>query len=166
MCSVLGTNAFSLRKEEHMNQYIQLAARLYHFLQEIYGNQPAITNIEVDVEKQSRGTHGAPRLEATNVRVYTGDAQLLPDFEALYWKEVLAAYPHLFQDCQTHQDYLDTVQELLEREQLYLDYGLTWPDTNEKALSPLSFSIEELRQAAGGETSQIETLDEENEDNE
>ncbi len=147
-----------------MNQDTQLAARLYHFLQEIYGDQPAMTNIEVDVEKQSGGVHGTPHLEASNVRVYSGDAQLLPDFEVPYWKEMLAVYPHLFQDCQTHQDYLDTVQELLEREQLYLDYGLNWPDANEKVLSPLSFSREELRQTASREANQVETLDEEDED--
>ena len=140
-----------------MNQYIQPATRLYHFLQEIYGDQPALTHIEVDIEKQSGGTPDTPHLEATNARAYAGDAQLLPDFERVpYWKEILASYPNLFQDCRMHQDYLDTVQELLEREQLSLDYDLYWPDVSGKMLSPLRFSVEELRQMASQDMSKTD----------
>lgn len=128
-----------------MSQDMRLEARLYCFLQEIYGFQPAATRIEVDVEGQSGGAYGTPHLEVTEIRVYAGDAQLLPDFEAVsYWKEMLAAFPLLFKDCTTHQERLDAVKAFLERERFYLDYGLDWPDANEKVVSPLHFTIEEL----------------------
>jgi hypothetical protein len=150
-----------------MNQSTRPMARLYRFLQEIYGEQPTMTRVEVDVEKQSGGVRGTPHQEATNVRVYAGDTQILPDFARVpYWKEVLAAYPYLFQGCQTHQDYLDTVQELLEREQLYLDYGLDWPDVNEKVFSPLSFSMEELHKMASKGMNKTETANTTEENNE
>jgi len=143
---------------------MQQITRLYHFLQEIYGDQPALTSIEVDVKKQSGGVGGTSHLEITNIRVYTGDAQLLPNFEEVpYWNEILAAYPNLFQDCRTHQDYLDTVQELLERERVYLDYRFDWPDANEKFLSPLHFSSEEISQMASKGASEADVLDEEEE---
>ena len=136
-----------------MSQSMPVKARLYHFLLEVYGDQSAATRVEVDVEALSGGAHGRPHLEVTEVRVYAEDIQLLPDFEDVaYWKEMLAASPNLFQDCTTHQDRLDTVKAILERERLYLEYGLGWPDANEKVISPLRFTIEELRQMASADT--------------
>jgi hypothetical protein len=133
-----------------MNQDRQPEVRLYSFLQEIYGNQPSMTRIEVDIEALSGGAHGIPHLESTAVRIYAGSEQLLPDFEAVpYWKAVLAARPTLFGECTTHQDRLDTVQEFLRQEQLYERYGLDWPEINEKVSSPLCFTIEELRWRVG-----------------
>ena len=150
-----------MSEEKQINQNRRPEARLYNFLLEIYGDQPAATRIEVDVEALSGGEHGTPHLEATNVRVYAGEAQLLPDFEGVpYWKEMLVAFPNLFQDCTTHQDRLDTVQELLERERLYLEYGLDWPHIHETFISPLCFTIEELRQMASSATSETEELSE------
>src|SRR5579875_783054 len=96
-------------EEKEISQGRRPEARLYDFLREIYGELPAATRIEIDVEALSGGAHGTPHLEATCVRVYVGEEQLLPDFEGVpYWKEMLAAYPNLFQDCITHQDRLDT----------------------------------------------------------
>lgn len=145
--------------EKRINQDRRPEARLYDFLQEIYGDQPAATRIEVDVEALSGGEHGAPHLEATCVRVYAGEAQLLPDFEGVsYWKKMLVACPSLFQDCTTQQDRLYAVQELLERERLYLEYGLDWPHIQETISSPLHFTIEELGLTASSVTSKKEKL--------
>ena len=147
-----------------MSQSMQPETRLYHFLQEIYGDQPTMTRVEVDVEGMSGGAYGIPHLETTEVRVYAGDAQLLPNFEKMtYWKEMLAAYPNLFQECTTHQGRLQAVQKLLKRECVYLDYGLDWPDINERVASPLRFNIEELRQMASTVVSIVEVLDKDEE---
>jgi len=145
-----------------MNQHVQPGTRrLYDFLREIYGNQLSMTRVEVDVEALSGGgVHGTAHREATEVRAYTGDTQLLPDFEGVpYWKEILAADPGVFHSLETHQDRLDRVQELLEREGLYADYGLDWPDVDDKTISPLHFTLEELSPIAGKETGEVETLE-------
>ena len=148
-------------EEKEISQGRRPEARLYDFLREIYGELPAATRIEIDVEALSGGAHGTPHLEATCVRVYVGEEQLLPDFEGVpYWKEMLAAYPNLFQDCITHQDRLDTVQELLKRERLYLEYGLDWPHIYGAFTSPLRCTLEELRRMARDAISGIEELDE------
>lgn len=66
-----------------MDLYLQAIVGLYRFLQEIYGNLPAVTHIEVDVEAMSG--EGTPHLETIAVRVYSASSQqLLPDFTLSY----------------------------------------------------------------------------------
>ena len=137
----------------------QVAARLCGFLREIYGELPNATKVEIDIEGQSGGAYGKPHLEVTAVRIYGGTSQLLPDLDAPYWEAMLRVVPDLFQGCETHQDRLDAVQDLLEGERIYQEYSLDWLDENEKILSLLCLSIQELHALANNAVRERESKD-------
>lgn len=141
-----------------MTNYQLPAACLLQFLSDVYGDLPAQTRVEIDVEALSGGMHGTPHLDATAVSVFVGEVQLLPDFKVPYWKEMRADFPSFFGEAITQKDRLDAVQELLKQEGVYLEYGLDWPDVNENVISPLCFTVEELCKITGKKPPAPDTL--------
>ena len=136
-----------------MNEEVRPEAHLSQFLQDIYGDLSCVTRAEVDVEEQSGGAHGTPHREAIQVRVYVNDESVFPDIQTVpYWKEVLKTVPDVFTSCRSLQECGETMMRFLADEQIYLEYGLDWPATPEKVVSPLCFSMKELRFLASQDT--------------